>query len=209
MANTSSKLKKGGRKGGPRCTVCFHPDRHRIEMARVAGASFDALSAKFGINRHAIWRHCRDHLDESSRASYLADVPLVELAERANAESVSLLDYFGLVRSTLMTQMLVAAGVNDGHRVATLAGKAVIVLREIGRITGEVRAISSSLSVTNVTILNTPIFTDLQAMLLSRLDFPDALGAVVEGLRDLEAQAGAAPLELPPAMTGGEHASAA
>jgi hypothetical protein len=100
-------------KFSPRCTICAHPDRHRIEIARVAGASFEAIGAKFGINKHAIWRHCRDHLDEAARASYLADIPLAELAARANAESMSLLDYFGLLRSTLMQQMLVASGVND------------------------------------------------------------------------------------------------
>ena len=62
-------------------------------MARVAGASFEAIGAKFNIHKDAVWRHCRDHLDEAARASYLADIPLAELAERANAESMSLLDY--------------------------------------------------------------------------------------------------------------------
>jgi hypothetical protein len=175
------------------CSICRHPLRHQIEMARVAGASVAAIGLKFGIHKDAVWRHCRDHLDEAARASYLADIPLSELAERANAES------------------MVASGVNDGHRVAVLAGKAVIVMREIGKITGEVRAISSSLSITNINVLNTPLFTDLQAMLLARLaSYPEALGEVVEGLRDLEAKAGAAPLELPPATNvGGAHAAAA
>lgn len=180
-------------------------------MARVAGASFEAIGAKFNVHKDAVWRHCRDHLDEAARASYLADIPLAELAERANAESMSLLDYLGLVRSTLLQQMLVASGVNDGHRTAVLAGRTVEVLKEIGKITGELRGLASSLSITTVNILNAPLFTELQAMLLAKLaDFPEALGAVVEGLRELEAKASAAPLELPPAMTiGGEHASAA
>ena len=123
---------------------------------------------------------------------------------------MSLLDYLSLVRSTLMQQMLVASGVNDGHRTAVLAGRTVEVLKVIAQITGELRSLASSLSITNINILNAPIFTDLQAMLLAKLaDFPEALGAVVEGLRELEAKASAAPLELPPAMTGGERASAA
>jgi hypothetical protein len=85
--------------------------------------------------------------------------------------------------------MLVASGVNDGHRVATLAGRAVEVLREIGRLTGQIQALSSSISVTNnINILNMPVFIDLQAMLLAKLaDFPEALTAVVRGLRELEA----------------------
>ena len=52
---------------------------------------------------------------------------------------MGLLDYFGLIRSTVIQQMLVASGVNDRHRVATLAGRAVEVLRELGRVSGELR----------------------------------------------------------------------
>jgi hypothetical protein len=195
----------------PRCTICAHPERHRIEMARVAGGSVSAIGERFGVHRDAVWRHCRDHLDESARASYLADIPLTELAERANAESMSLLDYLALVRSTLMQQMLVAAGVNDGHRAAVLAGRTIEVLKVIATMTGELRGLASSISITNVNVMNAPIFIDLQAMLLAKLaDFPDALTAVVEGLRELEASAGAAPLELPPPMTlGAAHAHAA
>jgi hypothetical protein len=105
----------------PRCTVCSHPERHLIEMARVAGASFSAIGEKFKIHRDAVFRHCRDHLDETARASYLADIPLTELAERANKESLSLIDYLALVRSTVLQQMLVASGVNDGHRTYSQA----------------------------------------------------------------------------------------
>jgi hypothetical protein len=143
--------------------------------------------------------------------SGLADIPLTELAERANAESMSLLDYLALVRSTLMQQMLVAAGVNDGHRAAVLAGRTIEVLKVIATMTGELRGLASSISITNVNVMNSPIFIDLQAMLLAKLaDFPDALEAVVQGLRELEASAGAAPLELPPPMTlGAAHAHAA
>src|ERR1700756_1836968 len=76
-----------------RCTVYRHPERHRMEMARVAGVSFEAIAAKFDTPTHsckrdAIWRHCRDHLDEAARASYLADVPIQELAARAAEEGV-------------------------------------------------------------------------------------------------------------------------
>jgi len=197
------------------CTICRHPRRHEIEMARVAGASLSAIAERFDSPEHsakrdAVHRHCRDHLDETARASYLVDIPLAELAERANAESVSLLDYLGLVRSTLIQQMLVASGVNDGHRVAVLSGRTVEVLREIGKITGELRGLASSLSITNINILNAPIFTDLQAMLLAKLaGFPEALAAVVDGLRELEAKANEAPLELPALVAGGDHAAAA
>jgi hypothetical protein len=91
----------------PRCTICRHADRHAIEMAHVAGCSLEAIAVKYStserpLHRASVHRHCRDHLDETARASYLADVPLAELAARAAKEGLGLLDYFGLIRSTLI-----------------------------------------------------------------------------------------------------------
>jgi hypothetical protein len=175
-------------KNRPRCTVCAHPDRHRIEMARVAGASVEAIGAKFAVHKDAVWRHCKDHMDESARASYLADIPITELAERATAERMSLIDYFALLRSTVIQQMLVAAGVNDGYRTAVLAGRATDILREIGRITGELSSINS-LTINNSTAVFTssPAFVRLEEMLIARLHpYPEALAAVVGGLRELD-----------------------
>jgi hypothetical protein len=96
-----------------RCTVCNHPQRHAIEMAYVAGASLEAIATKFAtesypLHRASVHRNCRDHLDETLRASILADVPLAELAARAAKEGLSLIEYFSLVRSTVVQQMLVA-----------------------------------------------------------------------------------------------------
>lgn len=175
------------------CTVCRHPDRPRIELTRLAGASLDSIAAKFGIGRDAVWRHMRDHVTEDERALYLADVPVKEMAERAAAESLSLLDYLGLVRSTLVQQMIAAASVNDRHATAALSGRVVDVLREIGKLTGELQRFAPATSVTNNTlILNSPVFTQLEAMLLDRLGaFPEALRAVVDGLHELELEAGA------------------
>ena len=39
------------------CTICKHPERHRIEMLRIGGASLDAVAEKFGVGRDAIHRH--------------------------------------------------------------------------------------------------------------------------------------------------------
>ena len=98
--------------------------------------------------------------------------------------------------------MLVASGVNDGHRVATLAGRAVEVLRELGRLSGELRDVATHTTINNTLIMNMPIFVDLQAMLIEKLaDFPEALERVVDGLREFGG--------LPAAATGGDHARAA
>src|SRR5271154_6122954 len=142
----------------PRCHVCAHSRRHEIEMAHVAGCSLDAISKKFStddipLHRAAIHRHVKNHMDSIDRASYLADIPLIELASRAAKEGMSLLDYFGLVRSTVIQQMLVAAGTNDGNRTAILAGRATEVLVQIGKITGELANMASLIINTNNSIV--------------------------------------------------------
>lgn len=119
---------------------------------------------------------------------YLADTPLRELAARAAEEGVGLIDYFNLVRSTVIQQLLLAASVNDRAATASLSGRAVDVLREIGRLTGEIQRIGN-LTINNNTavFLNSPAFAQLQEMLIGRLaGFPEALAAVVDGLHELE-----------------------
>src|SRR5271154_1358413 len=133
----------------PRCSICKHPSRHEIEMAHVAGCSLEAIAQKFGTDAHplhraSVHRHVKRHIDDTLRASLLADVPLAELSARAAKEGVSLLDYFALIRSTVISQMLIASGTNDGNRTAVLAGRAVEVLREIGRLSGELSKIGMS-----------------------------------------------------------------
>jgi len=198
------------------CKVCSHPLRHEIEQLRVAGCSLDAIAAKYdGVLRDSIHRHMQNHVSEASKAVYLADVPLSEVAERAAKEGGSLLNYLSLVRTTVFQQLLLASSVNDGNRVAVLAGRATEVLREIGRVTGELSAIGS-LTVNNNTavFVNSPAFAQLEEMLLDKLrPFPDALRAVVSGLRELEGHdeppdgPGHPMITIPPA--GGNGASAA
>jgi hypothetical protein len=181
-------------KDSPTCSICQHEKRHEIEMLRAAGVSLDAIAAKVpGTHRDAVWRHWTRHVSEDIKAGYLADVSIAEIAERDAKEGGSLLSYLSLVRTTLFNQMLLAASTNDGHRVAVLAGRAIEALKEIGKLTGELSQLSSlHVSTTNIAYVNSPAFAALEAMLLDRLRaYPDALRAVVEGLRQLEGDEGA------------------
>lgn len=158
-------------------------------MARLAGASLDTVAAKFECSRDSVWRHMDKHVDDDRRAMLVADVPLKELADRAAEEGVSLLDYFAVIRSTLMTQMLAAASVHDRHATAVLAGRAVEALREIGKLTGEILRSAPIGNVTNNTMvfMASPAFASLERMLVEKLaPHPEALKAVLEGLRSLE-----------------------
>lgn len=162
-------------------------------MARLSGASLDSIAAKFSVKRDAIWRHMAKHVDADRRAVLVADVPLKELAERAADEGVSLLDYFAIVRSAVMQQLISAASMNDRNGTAVLAGRATEVLREIGKLTGE---ILKSAPVGNVTtnvllFMATPAYANLERMLIRTLaPHPEALKAVLEGLKSLEGEGG-------------------
>jgi hypothetical protein len=146
----------------------------------------------------------------SDRAQYLADVDLAEVAARAAREGGSILHYLALARSILTSQMLLGAQVNDRHGVATLAGKLTACLSTMARITGELSGLRT-LNVTNNVHINNQIFLEIEAMLADRLKgHPDALVAVIEGLRDLGEKEDARKPEGPPlaALQGGEHAAA-
>jgi hypothetical protein len=202
-------VSKPGRKPRASCIVCRHPHRHEIEAARVAGVSLDAIATKWGVDRSAVWRHCRNHLKASDRAQYLADIPLAEAAEAAAKQGGSILSYLALVRSTVTQQMLIAAGANDGHRTAALAGRAVEVLTAIGKFSGQLSELRSLTVNNSVTFINSPAFTKLEAMLLDRLKaHPAALAAVVEGLRQLEEADEAADAQRAPMIALTAEASA-
>jgi len=155
----------------PRCVVCAHPERARIEFGKVSGASLDSLALTFKISRAA--------------------VPMKDLAEKAAVEGVSVLEYFSIIRGVLMAQFQFAHSINDRVAVSTLAGRLNEVLRSIGSISGELGGMAAhSINITNnVNILNSPIYATLQANLLTALaPFPEARAAVVQALREIDQQ---------------------
>jgi hypothetical protein len=183
-----------------RCTICSHPERARIELARVSGASLENIATTFGVGVHAVWRHTVNHITAEQRAVYLADVDLKGLAERANAESLSLLDYLAIVRSTLMLQMQSAAGCNDRPGTAALAGKLNETLKLIATCTGEMLRLSPvNITHNTAVFMSSPLYIELERMLIDTLsDHPDVLAKVVDGLRQLEERAPAPMRDITP-----------
>ena len=145
------------------------------------------LAAKHGVHHTMIAAWKRQAIDGMAGTfSGAGD------AAKAASEGLSLLEYLGIVRQTLMTQMLAAAAVNDRNATANLAGKALDVLRETGKLTGEL--LESARTIHNVSITNnsavllaSPAFTQLEAMLMRRLaPYPDAMREVVAGLLEMQ-----------------------
>jgi hypothetical protein len=170
-------------------------------MTRLAGASLDHLAATFGIERTMIWRHMRDHVSAADKAAYIADIPVQEMVARAAAEGVSLLDYVKIVRASLVKQFHLAVAVNDSRAVAALAGKLHESIELGGRLSGEMLRSAPGSTITNNTVfINSPLFADLQLMLMRKLQgYPEALSRVVAGLQELEARA--APLRAESMLT--------
>ena len=96
-----------------------------------------------------------------------------DLAAKAAEEGISVLAYFSIIRATLMTQFQLAASLNDRNATATLAGRLTEVLRAIGSISGEMgNMAANSITINNVSIMNSPVFATLQANLLHAFAIP-------------------------------------
>jgi hypothetical protein len=197
-------------RAGRGCLVCAHKDRVRIEASRVAGCSLNSLAKKFGCSRDSIFRHCRDHLSEDQRAQYVLEVPLKDLAARASEEGVSVVEYLSIVRTTLLREFQLAAAAHDKNATAILAGKLTEVLRVLGSITGEIlKAPAISNVVNTINFTASPVFLDLQQMLIRRLAaYPEATASVLEGLRELENRSVPQPMAPPLVIEHREHANA-
>lgn len=177
-----------GQRSG-RCKVCQSPERFRIELLLVSGAGRRAIAKKFGVSADAIWRHGRLHISQEQRAQLLAGpVKLRELADRAAEEGLSLLEYIGMVRSTVLRQFFAAGEASDRAGVGLLAGRLSELFRLQGQFTGE---LASSL-VTNTTVNNfhfttDPAFRQLMMDVAEALEpYPQARRAVFARFAALE-----------------------
>lgn len=188
-------------KRGPRCTVCGHDERWRIELLHAGGASFESLATKFGVSKHALRRHWIAHVRPEAKANYLVGpAQLADLAAKAADEGASVLDHFRVVRTMLMGQLAATSEAGDARGSAIVAGQLVSVLEKIGRVTGEIATIAQgTINIqNNVAIVNSPEFARAQAAILRALaPHAAARAAVVEALRELDAQPVSGPRNLP------------
>ena len=176
------------RKLSARCSICSHPEKARIELLKAAGASLDALAAKFSISRDSLHRHWKTHVPDSVKADYLCgQAQLADLAEVAAAEGTSVIEYLKVVRTHLMARLADCSEAGDARAVAMLANSLTGVLERIGRVTGEIATIAhGTINVTNnnvAVLAEHPAFARLQSTLLRALGpFPEARTAVVDAL---------------------------
>ena len=171
------------------CVICSHPDRALMEVYRADGVSLRAIASQFGVKKDSISRHFTNHVTDKRKAELLAGPARVQgLANRAAEESRSLLDYLSITRSVLFNQFLAAAECGDRNGVAGIGSKLLEALREIGRITGELRTLSGiSITNNNLTLVTTPAYMALcDGLLRICRDYPDARHDIVALLRAVD-----------------------
>lgn len=157
----------------------------------MSGASLDSLAKKFSVHRDAIWRHHKDHISADLKTAYLAGpATIAELKERAVAEGGSILDYLGILRSVLMGAITASAEAQSAFTLAALSGRLVEVLKEIGKITGEIERLNPSISITNnLAIMSDPRMIELQSGLLTiARSHPEVRGDLISLLRNLDSR---------------------
>ena len=157
---------------------------------RAGGVSYRVLSDKFALSKDALHRHWLRHVAPERRAALIVGpVRLEELANKAAEEGKSLFDYLAIARSVLFNQFLLAAEIGDRSGVATIAGRLLECLREVGRLTGDLRDASATTTnnTLNVNIIASPEFVALQSGLLGiARAHPGARADIVTLLRSLD-----------------------
>jgi hypothetical protein len=148
-----------------------------------------------------ISRHFLNHVSDRRRAELIAGPAQVEgLAAQAADESRSLLDYLRITRSVLFNQFLNAAEAGDRNGVVMTAKQLLDSLREVGKLTGELRDLSG-LTINNNTVnfIGSPEFSRLSDGLLSiaraHSEVKDDILRLLRGLETAPAGAGAALIE--------------
>jgi hypothetical protein len=152
--------------------------------------SLRVLSNQFGISKDIIHMHFQSHVSDRRRAELTAGPAKVErLANAAADESKSLLDYLGITRSVLFNQFLNAAEAGDRPGVAHIAGRLLESLRELAKLTGELRDVSGiSITHNTLNVVGSPEFTALSKGLITiARAHPAARADIVALLRGLDA----------------------
>jgi hypothetical protein len=158
-------------------------------LLRAGGASLDSLAEKFGVGRDSIHRHWHTHVSDELKSNYLAGpAQLQELAEKAADAGGSVLDNLNAVRVVLMGQLAAMVEAGDSRGVALVAGRLTETLEKIARLSGELGAMASSVTINNIAIFESPAFLKIQGTILRALaPHPEARADVVAALRDLDA----------------------
>lgn len=180
------------------CSVCHHPEKTRIEMLVLTGATRISVARKYEMSHDSVSRHMMNHLSHERRATLLmGPVQRQMLAAQVAEESSSVLDHHKATRAGLYRLYDAAITAGDAHSGAMLAARLTSVNNAISRLTGEL-ASSPLIEIHNnnnaVVFASDPGFARFQSDLIRVLSrFPEARAAVIREFERLEAAASPLP----------------
>ena len=185
-----------------RCAICNHVDRARIEAAVARGVSRRDAAMRFDVSADSIYRHYNNHVSEDQKVALKTNAlkPRANLLKLVEQEDQGLLESLSAIRAGLWTLFESAVGLEDRSNASRLAAQLNSNLETVAKLTGELRPHAST-QVLNLT--TSPDYLRLRQRLVMALrPYPDALGAVIEAFRGVEADAAAelkAAMAQPPA----------
>jgi hypothetical protein len=131
------------------------------------------------------------HVSDERKAGYLIGAGKLEkLSEVAAEELQSVLDYFAIIRSALFKMFDDLAEKGDYAAATVVSTRLVDVLKEIGRLTGQITTIAHATTINvqnNYAVINSQPFVDLQSGLLAICaNHPGARADIVALLESLD-----------------------
>jgi hypothetical protein len=175
------------RKTGPQCTVCKHRERAALDLALARHVSVTALSRRYKLGTHSLYRHARAHLPAQLRATLLAGPDLsIDLASLRSTESQSLLSNLIALRQRLFAALDVSEEYRDGNMLTRVSAQLHQNFEIVARLLGDLG--TGSTSITNVLIQ--PQYVEMRVELVKALGpFPEARQAVAAVLHSIESKA--------------------
>jgi hypothetical protein len=175
------------------CAICKRPDRARIEALRSGGASLRAVAQRFGLTgKDAVHYHFKHHVTPERRASLMIGAAQWEtLSNQATQESRTLLERMNVATSILFKRFVACAEAGADYALVGIAGKLNALFRDYAELTGQLREISTSVTINQNTInlISSPEFVALQSGLLTiARKHPEARAEIVGLLRGLNAK---------------------
>ena len=159
---------------GLRCTICNHPARPQIDLAIATGVAKRAVAERFGVSRHAVWRHGQTHLTAEMRAALATKLLQREGDTRRILleEGAGVSEALKAIRGPLFGLFLAAVDTGDNRAATALSGRLHENLALVAKLTGELVPHAGT-TITN--ILLSPDFQRLRAELMRVLArYPEA-----------------------------------
>jgi hypothetical protein len=155
-----------------RCTVCDHPERHRIDEALVSGGPYRSVAKRFGLSESAVYRHKSEHLP-----AHLLKAREVE--EMAHADD--LLEQVRHLQAHALDILARAEKAGDLRTALAAISQARGNLELLGRLAGEL----DERPVVNLTV--SPEWLELRAVIVGALEpHPAAHRAVLRALEGVD-----------------------